>query len=62
MAQADRDRTTFAAYRLLSGRRHISPELVAENQRWQLLGARIVYGDTHRSDLFVTKSLETSLS
>ena len=30
---------SFAAYRLPSGRHRIPPELVAENQRWRLLGA-----------------------
>jgi AcrR family transcriptional regulator len=31
--------TSFAAYRLPRGRHDFSPELVAENQRWRLLGA-----------------------
>jgi hypothetical protein len=35
----EQESRAFAAYRLPSGRHHIPPELVAENQRWRLLGA-----------------------
>ena len=39
MPRHDLDRPSFAAYRLPAGRHGIAPELVAENQRWRLLGA-----------------------
>lgn len=39
MLQPDTDKPTFASYRLPRGRHRIPPELIAENQRWRLLGA-----------------------
>ena len=39
LGEADRQRRAFSEFRLPPGRHGISPEDVAENQRWRLLGA-----------------------